>query len=342
MKRAISVKNLYIRYDSAQKRSIRTIFSKQSDKIRCVKALKKVSFEIFEGEIVGIIGSNGSGKSTLLRALGGLMAPCIGSVDLYGNSVSLLALGTGFIGDLSGRDNIILSGLSLGVPKKEIMKKFDSIVQFSELGDSIDRPVKTYSSGMYSKLAFSIAVTLHSDILLIDEVLSVGDINFRKKSRAVLEYLIKDKKRTVLIVSHNMAEIKNLCSRVIWLEHGHVKAIGKTESVLDLYHKTLARDPQNITYLDPPVLKVQSFPDKVVLRWNPVKNASDYRIYRKENIPGSQWCHLADGYQGSSFVDIPPSKEISYLYTIRARTSNKAGNVWSNHNPGIPGSLKAE
>lgn len=316
------------------------IFSKRRAKVCCVKALRRVSFEVPEGEIVGVIGSNGSGKSTLLRTLAGLMTPCIGSVDLHQNSVSLLALGTGFIGDLSGRDNIIMSGLSLGFSKKEIMEKYDSIVEFSELGDSIERPLKTYSSGMYSKLAFSIAVTLDTDILLIDEVLSVGDINFRRKSRAALEELIKDKKRTVLIVSHNMSEIKKLCTRVIWLEQGRIRAIGNTDKVLELYYKNLAQDPQNITYLDPPVLNVKSYRDKIILRWKPVKNATDYRLYRKENLPGAQWSHIADGYQGESFVDVPPSREISYLYTIRARTSNRVGNVWSTYNPGVWGSLQ--
>lgn len=340
MKTAISVKNVYIRYDNIQRRSILNLFSKRRDKICCVKALKRVSFEVPEGEIVGVIGSNGSGKSTLLRTLAGLMTPCIGSVNLHGNSISLLALGTGFVGDLSGRDNIILSGLSLGFSKSEIMKKYDSIVEFSELGDSIERPLKTYSSGMYSKLAFSIAVTLRTDILLIDEVLSVGDANFRRKSRAALEELIKDKRRTVLIVSHNMSEIKNLCSRVIWLEKGKVCAIGNTDKVLDQYYKNLTQDPQNVTYLEPPVLNVKSYQDKVILCWNVVKNASDYRLYRKENLPGAQWCHIADGYQGQSFVDVPPSREISYLYTIRARTSNRIGNVWSTYNPGVPGSLQ--
>lgn len=341
METAISVNKLYIRYETVERRSVFSLF-RGKKRVMCVNALKKVTFDVPKGEIIGIIGSNGSGKSTLLRTIAGLMAPNIGSVDLHGHSVSLLSLGTGFVGDLSGRDNIILSGLSMGFSKKEIMEKFDAIVAFSELEDAINRPVKTYSSGMYSKLAFSIAVTLHTDILLIDEVLSVGDLRFRKKSRAALEQLIKDKSRTVLIVSHNMVEIKNLCSSVMWLEYGRIRAFGDTDAVLEAYHHSLAEDPNNITYLEAPVLTAESHGDKIVLRWEKIAHAEDYRLYRKENIPGAQWGWLEDGFEGLSYEDVPPSKEISYLYTVRARATNLKGDVWSDPATGVRGQLTDE
>lgn len=340
MKTAITVNNLKVRYNTARKRSMLNILTNRGEKIRQIEALSDVSFEIPKGEIVGIIGSNGSGKSTLLRTLAGLIAPNAGAVDLHGHTVSLLSLGTGFIADLSGHDNIILSGLSMGFSKKEILRKYDSIVAFSELGEAIDRPVKTYSSGMYSKLAFSIAVTLRTDILLVDEVLSVGDAYFREKSRNALMEIINDNQRTVVIVSHNLSEIKNLCTRVIWLEKGHINEVGETDLVLEKYHMNLAKDPGSLTYLDPPPLTVQSGPDKIHIQWEAVENAEDYRVYRKENVPGSIWCPIADGYAGLAYDDVPPSAEITYLYTIRARATNNVGNVWSLPKPGVKGQLQ--
>ena len=338
MKTAITVKDLYIRYEAAEKRSLFQVIQGKK-RASSLMALHGISFEVPCGEIIGIIGSNGSGKSTTLRTIAGLMAPTRGSVDLHGSSVSLLALGTGFIADLSGKDNVFLSGLSMGFSRREIAEKYDAIVEFSELGEAIHRPVKTYSSGMYSKLAFSIAVTLRTDILLVDEVLSVGDIRFRKKSRAAMEELIGDKKRTVLIVSHNMAEIEKLCTKTIWLEFGKIRAFGETKQVLEQYEDYLANDPVHVTYLDVPVLKAESFSDRIELSWNEVKHAEDYRIYRRENISGSKWAWLADGYEGTSYTDTPPSKEMSYQYTIRARASNLNGDVWSNPYNGVSAKL---
>lgn len=340
METAISVKKLYIRYEPVQKSSIFTLFRKRK-RAKVVKALRKVTFDVPKGEIIGIVGSNGSGKSTLLRVIAGLMAPDIGSVNLHGNSVSLLSLGTGFVADLSGRDNIMLSGLAMGFSRKEIQEKFDAIVSFSELGDAIDRPVRTYSSGMYSKLAFSVAMTLHTDILLIDEVLSVGDQRFRTKSRNALTHLIQDKSRTVMIVSHNMMEIKNLCTRVLWLEMGRIRAFGDTEEVLEAYNRSLAEDPNNVSFLEPPVLQVEPQADKIILRWAPVKHAEDYRIYRREAIADSQWSWVEDGFKGTYYEDVPPSRELAYWYTVRARTTNKAGNVWSDSRPAILAKLTA-
>ena len=336
MKTAITVSNLDVQYNTARKRSLLNILAHGREKLHNIEALKNVSCEIHRGEIVGIIGSNGSGKSTLLRTLAGLIAPNAGSVDLHGNAVSLLSLGTGFVADLPGHDNIILNGLAMGFSKKEIMERYDSIVEFSE------RPVKTYSSGMYSKLAFSIAVTLRTDILLVDEVLSVGDAKFREKSRNAMLDIINEKQRTVVIVSHNLGEIKNLCSRVIWLEKGQILEVGETDLVLEKYHMQLAKDPGNLTYLEPPVLTLKAEKDRICLSWEAVPHAEDYRLYRKENLPGSQWCQIADGYAGLSFEDVPPSGEISYFYTIRSRATNNAGNVWSLPESRVKGQLIKE
>lgn len=337
---AIDVENLCLTYKTIVKRSIKSVLLTSSGRTNTIEALKGVSFSVPKGEILGIIGPNGSGKSTLLRTLTGLIHADSGCVNLHGNTISLLSLGTGFLGDISGRDNIILSGLLMGFSKKEILEKYDRIVAFSELGDAIERPVRTYSSGMFSKLAFSISIMLETDILLIDEVLSVGDLRFKKKSYEALKKLIENKQRTVLIVSHNLNEINKLCDRVMWMEYGVVREIGEPKTVLANYHKSLAQAPENLIWLPAPMLHVESGHDAIHLSWNKVANAEDYRLYRKENIAGSQWSHIADGYEGLEFYDVPPSKEMCYLYTIRARGSNNQGNVWSGYNPGIPAQLK--
>ncbi len=342
METAITVNDVHLRYETIQRKSLLNPAAWRQKRIGPVDALKGVSFQVRKGEILGIVGTNGSGKSTLLRTVAGLMSPNSGTIDLHGNTVALLSLGTGFLPEVSGRDNIYLSGLSMGFSKAEIDERYETIVSFSELEDAISRPVKTYSSGMYSKLAFSIAVSLETDILLIDEVLSVGDLRFQRKSHAALENLIMDKNRTVLIVSHNLGELQRLCTSVMWLEEGTVAASGGTAEVLELYHKKLAEDPTNLSYLDPPIIQVESGAKAIRLHWDAVKFAEDYRIYRKENLPGAQWSAIVDGYDGLEYEDVPPSGEISYLYTIRARATNKNGNVWSNYRAGVAGKLEKE
>lgn len=238
---AISVKNLKIRYRCLNKMSIRkSLFSLKKSKVEVFEALKGISLDIYEGEIVGIIGKNGSGKSTMLRAIAGIFAPDEGYIDLNGHSVSLLSIGVGFQKKLTGRENIYLAGMLLGFSEKQIQEKIKEIIEFSELGDFIDRPVKTYSSGMYSKLAFSITAILETDIMLIDEVLSVGDAKFKKKSYKKMEELIKDEKRTVVIVSHSSDTIKKLCTHVLWLHEGHIKMEGKPEEVLPIYEEFMS------------------------------------------------------------------------------------------------------
>lgn len=214
---------------------------KPKGRVEHFEALHGVSFTIDKGEIVGLVGRNGSGKSTLLRVLAGIFEPDRGIVDLHGHTVSLLALGVGFQTQLSGRENIYLSGLLLGFSKQEIDAQIQEIIDFSELGKFIEKPVRTYSSGMQSKLGFAITAILKTDIILVDEVLSVGDAHFKKKSFAKMQELISEKARTVVIVSHNSSTIRNTCERVIWLHDGDIKMMGKTGIVMDLYEEFMGQ-----------------------------------------------------------------------------------------------------
>ena len=234
---AISVKNLHISYRGLKKTSIRASWTKLKNKVEVFEALKGVSFDIEEGKILGIIGKNGSGKSTMLRAIAGIFSPDKGSIDLHGHSISLLSIGVGFNKKLTGKENIYLSGMLLGFTEEEIYKKEKEIITFADIGDFINKPVKTYSSGMYSKLAFAITAILETDIMLIDEVLSVGDARFQEKSYNKMKELISDEKRTVIIVSHSLNTIKELCDEVLWLNDGKIIEIGKPDEVISKYEK---------------------------------------------------------------------------------------------------------
>jgi teichoic acid transport system ATP-binding protein len=207
---------------------------KNKAKTQSFKALEDVSFHVERGHTVGIIGSNGAGKSTLLKALAGVCQPDSGIIKLYSESVSLLTLGTGFESDLIGIDNIYLNGAVLGIPRKEIDKKLQDIIDFADIGDFIYNPIRTYSSGMRSRLAFAIACNIEPDILLLDEMLGVGDEEFRVKSGARIRELILSE-RTVVLVSHSMGVIRELCDRVLWLEKGRVMDYGATEKVVNDY-----------------------------------------------------------------------------------------------------------
>ena len=197
-------------------------------------ALKGVSFGVRQGEVVGIIGSNGAGKSTLLKILSRITSPTDGMVEMYGRVASLLEVGTGFHPELTGRENIFLNGAILGMSKAEVRKKFDEIVLFAEVEKFIDTPVKRYSSGMYVRLAFSVAAHLEPEILLVDEVLAVGDIAFQKKCLGKMED-VAQAGRTVFFVSHNMASIKKLCTRVIYLKGGKLIAEGPANDIVAQY-----------------------------------------------------------------------------------------------------------
>lgn len=197
-------------------------------------ALSNVSFEVKKGEVVGIIGRNGAGKSTILKVISGILKPTTGSITINGNIVPMLELGSGFDHELTGRENIFLNGAILGYSKKFLLEKYDEIVEFSELGKFIDVPIRNYSSGMLMRLAFSIATVVNPEILIVDEILAVGDDNFQKKSKARMLELMSGG-TTVLFVSHSLSQIKEMCNRVVWLEAGKVKMIGDTEEVCDAY-----------------------------------------------------------------------------------------------------------
>ncbi|MBN2493223.1 MAG: ABC transporter ATP-binding protein [Deltaproteobacteria bacterium] len=204
------------------------------DEIVDVWALRDVSFEIERGESLGIIGDNGAGKSTLCLLLSGIMAPTGGRVEVEGRVSALLALGVGFQVDLTGRDNVLLNGIYLGHTREEIEAKLDEIVAFAELEDFIDMPVRTYSSGMRARLAFSIAASVQPEILILDELMGVGDIRFQQKSIAKMRELIAASKALV-VVSHSMHTIRELCTRTIWLDKGTLVAEGPTAHVVERY-----------------------------------------------------------------------------------------------------------
>lgn len=233
---AIEVKDLVISYKNLKKMSIKqSLLHFRRKKAEDFVAVKGVSFYVREGEILGIIGKNGSGKSTMLNSLAGIFSPDSGTIDLHGHSISLLSIGVGFQKEMTGRENILLSGMLLGFSEEQIKSKEEEIIQFAELGKFIDMPVRTYSSGMYSKLAFSITAILETDIMLIDEVLSVGDAKFKKKSFKKMKELISDEKRTVVIVSHSIDTLSSLCDTVMWMHEGEIKRIGEPKEVLDEY-----------------------------------------------------------------------------------------------------------
>lgn len=197
-------------------------------------ALHNVSFEVKRGEIMGIIGRNGAGKSTLLKVISGIYKPTTGKVITAGRVAPMLELGSGFDPELSGHDNIFLNGAILGFSEEFLKSKYDEIVAFSELGDFINMPIKTYSSGMLMRLAFSVATIIEPEILIVDEILAVGDAAFQAKSRARMLELMTGG-TTVLFVSHDLNQIREMCERVVWLEHGAVKDMGSAERVCDAY-----------------------------------------------------------------------------------------------------------
>ena len=239
---AITINDLHVYYRDMNRFSLKKGGLKGKGSGKIFKAVKGVSFEVPKGQILGITGKNGSGKSTLLRAISGIFSPDKGSINLHGNSISLLSIGVGFQKRLTGYENIFLSGLLLGFTKEQIAEKLDEIIEFSELGDFIYKPVRSYSSGMYSKLAFSITAILETDIMLIDEVLSVGDIHFKEKSYNKMKELISNKDRTVVIVSHSTKTLVELCDKVIWLHDGVIKDQGEPEKIMAEYEEFMKQD----------------------------------------------------------------------------------------------------
>lgn len=198
------------------------------------RALNNISFTVEKGEVIGIIGHNGAGKSTLLKTISGIIKPTTGNVMVNGNIVPMLELGSGFDMDLSGRENIFLNGSILGYSETYLKSKYDEIVEFSELGQFIEMPLRNYSSGMVVRLAFSIASVVEPEILILDEVLSVGDADFQEKSKKRMKKMMSGG-TTVLLVSHIMSQVREMCNRVVWIEHGVIQMVGETKKVCDVY-----------------------------------------------------------------------------------------------------------
>lgn len=247
----ISVENLSKKYDINFKKdthktfrdsisdifnpSVKTIGSFANRKKEEFFALENINFNVSEGETVGIIGSNGAGKSTLLKILSRITYPTSGKVRIRGRVASLLEVGTGFHPELTGRENIYLNGVILGMSKKEINKRFDDIVEFAGIQKFLDTPVKKYSSGMYVRLAFSVAAHMDTDVLLIDEVLAVGDLAFQQKCLDKIDNITKDSKKTVLFISHNMTAVNSICSKCLYLKNGKILFFGNTKRAIDTY-----------------------------------------------------------------------------------------------------------
>ena len=236
---AIQVKNVEksfkIYYDKAHTLKETMLFWKRNQN-ELFHALKGVSMDIKKGETVALIGVNGSGKSTLLKLMTKIYYPTKGQIITHGKVTSLLELGAGFHQDFTGRENIYFNAAIFGLTKQEIDKRLDTIIEFSELGDFIDNPVRTYSSGMYMRLAFSIAINVDADILLIDEILAVGDQHFQEKCFAKLQEL-KESDKTIVIVTHSLDQVKSLCTRAIWIDEGKIAFDGDPSKAIEEYLK---------------------------------------------------------------------------------------------------------
>ena len=220
------------------------------DNSKFVWSLKDINFEVNQGDVLGVIGRNGAGKSTLLKILSKVTAPTTGSVKVKGRIASLLEVGTGFHPELTGRENIFLNGAILGMRKHEIKRKLDEIITFAGVERYIDTPVKRYSSGMYVRLAFAVAAHLESEILIIDEVLAVGDVEFQKKCLGKIGDLSSGEGRTVLFVSHNMAAVSSLCTRAIYLENGLIKLNSSVDNVINVYTNSNFSTNINVSYIN--------------------------------------------------------------------------------------------
>ncbi len=266
-------------------------------------ALKNVSFEVKQGEVLGIVGRNGAGKSTLLKILSRITEPTAGYAEVYGRMGSLLEVGTGFHGELTGRENMYLNGAILGMKKAEVNRKFDEIVDFSGVEKFIDTPVKRYSSGMYVRLAFAVAAHLETEILIADEVLAVGDSEFQKKCLGKMGDLAKEG-RTVVLVSHNMATILNLCPRAILLRVGHLVDDGAAEDVVGAY---LAHLTSSVA---------QEFDDNPEREGNGLVRLTGARILDESNQPSS---HLVGGRRASiefSYENVAHEDRANVIFTI--------------------------
>ena len=240
---AISVEDVSVTYRTSLEkaptlRSTVTRLGRREKIVREIEAVRNVSFDVPHGEVLGIVGANGAGKSTLVRTIAGILPPSEGRVEIHGRVSTLLALGVGFNKKLSGRENVVLGGLAAGLKRDQLAEKYDDIVAFAELEDFMDMPMRTYSSGMYGRLAFAVAVMMEPDILLIDEALSVGDAKFRRKcARKMRELCSED--RTVVLVSHALGTIQELADHAIWMDRGQLRMWDHPDSVVNAYTEFL-------------------------------------------------------------------------------------------------------
>lgn len=238
---SIKVEQVSISYQSALQPTptLKDTLSKVSRRkqvLREVRAVQDVSFEVPRGTVLGVIGANGAGKSTLVRAMAGILPPTSGRIEVHGRVSTLLALGVGFDRKLTGRQNVLLGGLAAGLRRDQLAGKYDEIVEFAELEEYMDMPMRTYSAGMYGRLAFSVAVNMEPDILLIDEALSVGDAHFKQKSFAKMRELC-EQAHTIVLVSHGMRALRQLADEVLWLDHGQMRGYGSPKQVIKDYQE---------------------------------------------------------------------------------------------------------
>ena len=251
---AISVEDVSVTYRTSLERAptLRSTVLKLGRRekiVREIEAVKHVTFDVPQGEVLGIVGANGAGKSTLVRTIAGILPPSSGRVEVHGRVSTLLALGVGFNKKLSGRENVKLGGLAAGLKREQLAEKYDDIVAFAELEDFMDLPMRTYSSGMYGRLAFAVAVMMEPDILLIDEALSVGDARFRRKcARKMRELCSED--RTVVLVSHALGTIQELADHAIWMDHGQMRMWDDPETVVNAYTEFLEVEQNAVTLED--------------------------------------------------------------------------------------------
>ena len=251
---AISVEDVSVTYRTSLERAptLRSTVLKLGRRekiVREIEAVRGVTFDVPHGTVLGIVGANGAGKSTLVRTIAGILPPSMGRVEVHGRVSTLLALGVGFNKNLSGRDNVRLGGLAAGLKRAQLAEKYDDIVRFAELEQFMDMPMRTYSSGMYGRLAFSVAVMMEPDILLIDEALSVGDAKFRRKCAAKMQELCSED-RTVVLVSHALGTIQELADQAIWMDHGELRMWDDPDPVVNAYTEFLEVGQDAVTLED--------------------------------------------------------------------------------------------
>jgi ABC-type polysaccharide/polyol phosphate transport system ATPase subunit len=251
---AVSVEDVSVTYRTSFERaptlrSTMLRLGRRERVVREIEAVRNVSFDVPHGTVLGVVGANGAGKSTLVRTIAGILPPNEGRIEVHGRVSTLLALGVGFNRKLSGRENVVLGGLAAGIRREQLAEKYDEIVKFAELEDFIDMPMRTYSSGMYGRLAFSVAVNMDPDILLIDEALSAGDARFRRKSAEKMRELCGED-RTVILVSHALGTIKELADQAIWMHKGQLRMWADPETVVTAYTEFLEVKQDAVTLED--------------------------------------------------------------------------------------------